>query len=182
MPAVPIIALAASAAATGYSVITAKKASDAAAANDQATAQYNAKVDQQQAQQLNVNTQTNIEGMRRDASVYMSRQAAAYAGAGIVANTGSALAVQVATAGKFAMREQQAWADSQAQEQLLAGGAAEGVREGDAAATAANSQGIAAMINGASKLSSTLYGGYQSGVFSFGSTGSNDLSAGLEAP
>ena len=176
MPVVPAIPYILSAAATVGSMAMTKKAADSTAANDIATAKYNAAVDIQDSQQLDLNTQQNIAAMRKDASVYMSRMASAYVGAGIVANTGSALATQVAAAGKFAMREQQAWIDSQAQEQRLAAGAAEGVREGVAAATGAEDQGIASMIKGASQLGSTLYNGWQTGAFNFGS---NNLSAGL---
>jgi len=176
MPALPVIAYAVSAAATIGSAVMANKASKDAQSNAQAVGQYNAQVDRADAQQIDLNTQANIAAMRRDAATYMSRQAAAYAGAGIVANTGSALQTQVATAGRFALREQQAFVDAGAQEQKLELAAQEGIRESTAQGEEYALEGEAAVMNGASKLVSGLYSGYKDGVFNFGT---NNLSQGL---
>lgn len=174
MPAVAIIPWAIAAAATAttaYATVESKKASDSAASTAVQVAQYNQKLDQAQSDQLDFDTQANIDSMRRDAATYMSRQASAYAGSGIVANSGSALAVQATTAGREAMREQQTWTDSQAKEQQLASAGQAGIAEGESQADADHYAGIAAVMNGAGKIAGQVGGDYQDGLF--GSPGSN---------
>jgi len=169
------------------STIEQKKAANKAAGTATQVANYNASLDRSEAQQIDLDTQTNIDGLRRDASTYMSRQVSSYVGAGVMANTGSPLVVQAATAGRFAMREQQMWADSQAKEQRLESAAQAGIAEGAAQADQYHMQGTAAILSGASKVASQLYGGYQGGAFSSGGgtpgvvgTGTTNLSAGLD--
>jgi len=160
---------------TVASTIAQKQATDAAANAATQTAAYNAKVDAADAAQIDSNTQANIAAMRRDASVYMSRQASAYARGGIVANTGSALATEAATAGRFAMKEQQTWNDANAREEGLASQAAAGVAEGTAQANEYHLEGISDIMSGASKVASQAYGAYEGGAF--GSPGSSTSTA-----
>lgn len=155
-----------------------KKAADAAATTATQVADYNNRLDQSQATQVDLDAQSNIDAMRKDASVYMSRQASAYAGAGIVANTGSALAVQAATAGKFALREQQTYSDAEAKEDYLYSEGQAGVAAGAAKADQYKMAGDAAVLQGASQVVGSVYGAYNQGAFS--GTGSNDLSESLD--
>ena len=185
MPVVAAIPYVVAAAATTvvYSTVEQKRAANAAAATDTAVAGYNAKVDLADADQIDMDTQANLASMRKDASVYLSRQAAAYAGAGVRTDTGSPLVVQAATAGRFAMQQQQLYTNAQAKEQRLASSAKAGIAEGQAAADSAHMQGVAAVLNGAGKVASQLGGAYNQGLFSGGSaavgTGTTNLSAGL---
>lgn len=160
---------------TVVSMVEQKKATDAAANAATQTAAYNAKVDAAESDQIDANTRANIDNMRQEAKVYMSRQASAYSRGGIIANTGSALATQAATAGRFAMREQQTWNDANAREESLASQAAAGVAEGAAQADEYHMQGISDIMSGASKVASEAYGAYEGGAF--GSPGGNKSTA-----
>lgn len=73
-----------------------------------ATANYNARVMRSEEEQVGIDSAANVRAMRKDAAVYMSRQRAAFAGSGIRVDSGSPLAVQVATAGQLALREAEA--------------------------------------------------------------------------
>lgn len=179
MPAVPALALIASVGSAVYSANLQRKAANAQAATATAVADYNARVDLAQSEQTDLDARANIAAMRRDASVYMSRQTAAFAAAGVRADSGSPLAVRAATAGRLAMREQQAYTDSQAKQQRLAAAAKAGRAEGQAAADGYHMQATAAVLNGAGRVASQLGGAYQSGMFSGSAT--NDLSAGLRS-
>ena len=156
-------------AATVASAAEQKSAAGQAANVATQTAAYNAKVDQADAAQIDADTIQNIDNERQDAAVYMSKQASAYVASGIVANSGSALAVQVATAGKFAQREQQQYADAQAKEENLASQAQAGVAYGAAQADADHMEGLAAIIGGAGKVATEVGGAYSGGAFSAGS-------------
>lgn len=181
MPVVPALALAASVGSTIYAANQQRTVANANAANATAVADYNARVDQAAAEQTDLDARANITSMRRDASVYMSRQTAAFANAGVRADTGSPLAVRAATAGRLAMREQQAYTDAQAKEQRFAAAGRVGQLEGQAAAEGYHGQATAAVLSGAGRVASLLGGAYQSGMFS--GSGTNDLSKTLvEAP
>lgn len=179
MPIIPIASLVISAGSVIYSANLQRTAANAQAATATATADYNARVDLAQAEQTDLDARANIASMRRDASVYMSRQTAAFAAAGVRADTGSPLAVRAATAGRLAMREQQAYTDSQAKQQRLAASAKAGRAEGQAAADGYHMQATAAVLNGAGRVASQLGSAYQAGTFS--GSGTNDLSAGLRS-
>lgn len=191
MPVALIAVAAVSIAATAVSTYEQKKAADTAATTATTIAGYNASLDREQAQQVDLDTDQNIDNLRQDAAVYMSRQNSAYARNGIVANTGSALAVEAATAGKFAMREQQMYNDSQAKQQMLESEAQAGIYEGEAQAEEYHDQGTADVIAGAGKVASSLYGAYTGGagasissLFSAGAgagvgTGTANLSSGF---
>ncbi len=177
MPVVPIAALVISAGAGIYSTVVQKRAADASANTANAVANYNSKVDIAGAEQNALDTRANIEAMRRDAAVYMSRQRSSFVAAGIRGDTGSPLVLQATTAGRLAMREQQAYNDSEAKQRRLYSAASAGIAEGNAQADAYHSQGIAAVLGGASRLAGQLGGAYSSGMFS--GSGTNDLSSQL---
>jgi hypothetical protein len=155
----------------------AKKADSAAASTSTQIAQYNANVDAADSAQIDEDTQQNIDNMRSDAATYMSRQQTAFVSSGVVGNTGSALAVRAATAGQFAMKEQQAWQDSQAKEETLASEAQAGIAEGAAQADQYDLEGQAAVLSGASKVAGQLYSYNQQGLF-----GSSSPNAGGVSP
>lgn len=177
MPIAIGVGLAVEAGLTIASTIQQKRAADSAASTATAVASYNEKLDQSEANQIDFDTQANIDAMRRDASVYMSRQSSAYAAAGVRVDSGSPLAVKAATAGKFELREQQSWSDSQAKEQRLASEGQAGIAEGAAKADQYHMEGVAAVMGGAAKVVGLAVSGYQAGVFS--GTGTTDLSSGL---
>ncbi len=188
MPYVTVITYAVEAiAAAGavYSAVEANRASRSAAATSIATADYNARVDRADAAQIDLDARANIEAMRKDASVYMSRQAASYAGAGVSADSGSPLAVQAVTAGRFVMRQQQAYLEAEAKQRRYYSAAKAGIAESAAQAEAYRMQGTAALLNGAGRVASMVGGAYQSGMFGGGGTPgglsptTNNLSAGL---
>lgn len=165
----------------------AQNAANSAAATTQATADYNARVDRANEEQLSVDSAANIDAMRRDAKVYLSRQTAAYAGAGVSVDSGSPLAVRVSTAGQLALRESEAHRETNARLQGMESAAKAGVAEAQSQADAIRIQGqaqsdsyhragSAALLNGASRMLSSGYGAYQNGAFSFG----NNTKVGLE--
>lgn len=163
-----------------------KAAANSAAATANATADYNARVDRADEAQLALDSATNVRAMRKDASVYLSRQRAAFAGSGVMADSGSPLAVQIETAGRLALREQQAHLDANAKIEHLEANARAGIAEGQSRADAYriegqarsdayHREGTAAVLSGASKMIGQVAGLYNLGAFS----GPNK-SAGLE--
>lgn len=181
MPVALIVVAAVSVAAEVAQTTEQKKASDAAANNAKTVAGYNAAVDQQESNQLDLDSQANIQAMRRDAASYMSRQQTAYAASGVMADSGSALAVRAATAGRFAMKEQQAWADANAKEQHLAAEGQAGVAEGDYQAQQDHMEGVADVMGGAAKVASEAGSAYSGGAGQELSNvfGGNNVSSGL---
>lgn len=174
--------------ATAYSTVQQKNAASAAAsdasnaansaaATTQATADYNARVDRANEEQISADSAANIDAMRRDAKVYLSRQTAAYAGAGVSVDSGSPLAVRVSTAGALALREAEVHRETNARLQGIESAAKAGVAEGQSQADAIRIQGqaqsdayhragSAALLNGASRMLSQGAGLYQAGAFS----------------
>lgn len=159
------IALGISATATIYGTLQKKKAADAAAQVDQATANYNAKYDEALAKQLDLDTIQNIRTERANAAVYLSRQEAGYAGAGVLATSGSPLHAMITNAGRFEQRIQQDWVNSQQKQQQYYAAAKVGRLEGEAKASADRMQGTIALINGAAQLGGTLASAYGQGMF-----------------
>lgn len=173
-PAIPWVLGGLSAAATVVSANESRKAANkaadqsaaaanSAAAETQAVANYNASVDRAEASQVALDSAENVRAMRKDASVYLSRQRAAYAGAGVRVDTGSPLKVQIATAGALALREQQAHYEANARIARLDSAAGAGILEGSRRAEAIRTEGraredmyhregTAAVLNGASRL------------------------------
>lgn len=167
MPAViPIAALVISAGATVYSASQQNKAAKSAAQVDTATADYNARADMAMAAQLDLDTHQNVRTARAEDRVYLSRQEASYAAAGVLATTGSPLHAQITNAGRMEQQIQQQWVNSQQKQQQLASRSKVGILEGAAQASADKSVGSLALINGGAKLAGTAFGAYQSGIFS----------------
>jgi hypothetical protein len=149
------------------------RASRQAAAVDMATANYNANVDKAQAAQLDKNTLENIRMERQGNEEYLSRQAASYASAGVLATSGSALEAQITNAGLLEQKIQQQYVDSQQRQQQYYAQAAVGLAEGQAQAQADKLAGNLALINGGAKIAGTLFAAGESGAFSgLGGTGS----------
>lgn len=167
MPAIIPIAIAvASTAATVYGTVQASKAAKNAAAVDNSVAGYNARLDEAMAAQSDLDTQANIRTEREQNAVYLSKQHASYAAAGVIANSGSALDAQLTNVGRMEQQIQQQWVNNNQNMQRLASSASVGRLEGNARAEADRAQGTIAMINGVSKASSQLFGAYSSGSFS----------------
>jgi hypothetical protein len=157
----------------------AQSAANSAAATTQATADYNARVDRANEEQLAVDSAANIDAMRKDAKVYLSRQTAAFAGAGVSVDSGSPLAVRVSTAGQLALREAEAHRQANARIEGIESGARAGFAEAQSQADAYRIEGqaqadsyhraaSAALLSGASRMLSAGAGLYQAGAFSGG--------------
>lgn len=175
MPAVLAVA---AIGATAYGAYEQNRAAKKAAAVDTATATYNAKYDQTLAAQLDLDTQQNIRVERVEDATYLSREAASYASAGVLANTGSAMDAQILNAGRMEQKIQQQWVNSNQQQQKYYAAANVGVLEGQARASADRMSGNLALINGGVKIASQAYGDYRSGVFSgFGGSSSSASSS-----
>lgn len=157
---------------TGVSAYEQNKAAHQAARVDTATADYNAKVDIAQAKQLDLDTQANIRTERQSDDVYLSRQAASYAAAGVLATTGSPLHAQITNAGRMEQHIQQEYVNSQQRQQQLYSSAAVGRLEGEARASSDRMSGSIALLNGGASIARQAYGAYDSGIFNFGGGGS----------
>lgn len=153
-----------------YSMSQQAGAAGDAAAVDVATAQYNQKYDEAMAVQLDYDTQANITTEREDAGVYLSREAASYASAGVLATTGSPLAAQITNAGRFEKKIQQDWVSAQEQQAAYRSQGEVGLLAGKAQAQSDRIQGSIAMINGGSRIASRLGSIYDTGVFNTGSS------------
>ena len=150
----------------GYSMEEQNRAAKNAASVDNATASYNAKFDDAMAAQLDEDTQANITGMRENDAAYLSKQAASYAGAGVLATTGSALDAQITNAGRFEQQIQQAWVNSIQKQAAYYSQAKAGLAYGAAQAESDRMSGTIALINGAAKISSQAFSAEESGTFS----------------
>lgn len=157
---------AASLALTAYGMVQQKDAADSAAQVDNATAAFNAKLDAENAQQINLDSLQNIDTMRQDESTYISREEAGYASAGVLATSGSPLHAQITNVGRFTQAIQQQYADAQIKQNNLYEAAKVGVAEGGAQASADQIGGSIALLNGSSRLVGQAYTDYRSGVFS----------------
>ncbi len=172
----PVVIAVASLAITAYSAIEQHQAARNAAKVDTATASYNAKYDESMAAQLDQDTQHNIDTQRQNDAVYLSRQAASYASAGVLATTGSALDAQITNTGRMEQQIQQQWVDSQQKQASYYSHAKAGMAYGEAQAESDRMTGSIALINGAAKMSSMAYGDYETGMFS--GLGGKDTSTG----
>ena len=159
------VSVATSVAATGYGMYQQNQAAENAASVDNATAQYNAKYDESLAAQLDLDTLQNVRTARQNNDVYLSKEAASYASAGVLATSGSALHAQITNAGKFEQQIQQQYVNSQQQQQGYYSKAQVGILAGQAQASADRLSGSIALINGAAKIAGSLQGDYNSGVF-----------------
>ena len=129
-----------------------------------AVANYNAKLDEVQANQLAFDTEENIRGTRRDAATYISRQAAGYAAAGVL-NTGSPLAVMASTAGRAEQSMQQRYTEAAAKEEQIRQAGKMGQFYAEAQGAELDTETWAIGINGAANMSRQAMGLYQSGAF-----------------
>lgn len=152
--------------ATVYGAVQTNKAARQAAQVDTATAQFNAQYDESLAKQLDFDTIQNVRTMRADAASYISRQHASYAAAGVLANAGSPLHAQITNAGRLEQQIQQEYVNSQQKQKSYYEQAKAGVAMGEARAYSDRVSGKLALINGAAKASSSLFGAYNAGVFS----------------
>lgn len=157
--------------ATAYGAIESSKAANQAAQVDTATAAFNARFDTSVAQQLDLDTLQNIDTMRQDEDIYVSRERASYAAAGVIATTGSALHAQITNVGRFTQKIQQAYVDSQLKQQSLYTQAKEGVAIGAAQASSDSLKGTLSLIDGAASIAGTGFNDYEKGIFSGGSGG-----------
>ena len=173
VPFLPAIFAAGSAVATGISAVSQNKADRKAADVAMATADHNANVDKAQATQLDLNTLENVRTERAQNEIYLSRQAATYANAGVLATSGSALHAQITDAGLMEQRIQQQYVDSQQKQQQLYSQAAITRAEGMAQAEADRAAGRQALFDGGAKIAGTLFAAGMGGAFgSLGSAGS----------
>jgi hypothetical protein len=151
---------------TAYGAIESSKASNTAASVDNATAAFNAKIDQENAQQIDLDTQQNLDTERMADATYLSREAAGYAASGVLATTGSALRAQITNVGRMTQQIQQQYLDSQIKQQNLYEAAQVGIAEGSASASADSSAATLALIQGGAQIAGQAFGDYNRGAFS----------------
>jgi hypothetical protein len=147
---------------TAYGAIEQKNAADTAASVDNATAQFNARLDQENAAQLALDTQQNIDTERQADATYLSREAAGYAASGVLATTGSALRAQITNVGRMTQQIQQQYQDSQIKQQSLYEAAQVGIAEGGAQASADQSAGTLALIQGGAQIAGDAFKAFSS--------------------
>ena len=157
--ALAISAVAAVGATADSASLASKQASTAAQ-----IANYNANVDIANAQQSALNAQANITAQRKDNSTYNSSQRAALAASGVLADTGSPMALQAETVGREEQKIQQEWTSEQISENTQYAAAQLGVLEGADEATAYHLQGAADIFQGIGSVANTVSAGYKSGV------------------
>lgn len=152
--AVIVSAIAAGAAAAESAHASSEQAKAATQAAD-----YNAKVDTQQATQLSLDANANIQRQRQEAQVYESNQRAALAASGVLSDTGSPMALQATTAGREEQNIQTYWTSVQEKESQLYSSAAEGEYEGQEQADIYHLQGAADIFQGIGGMASA-FGSY----------------------
>lgn len=146
------VSVASAAAATAISV----EESNAQARAASQAANYNAKVDVANAQQLAMDANANIEKQRQDDQAYQSNQRAAFAASGILSGTGSPMEVQATTAGRQEQDIQTYWASVQEKESQLYASAEEGVYEGQEQADIYHLQGAGDIFSGIGGIDNTI--------------------------
>lgn len=154
--AIVAVASVASAAASVYSGREQQIASNKQADAARQAADYNAKLDVANAQQLAMDSAANIQRQRSGNQAYLSKQLVAYAASGILSDTGSPLAVQATTAGRMEQDIQQYWTSVQQKESSLYASAQEGRYEGEETADIYHLQGTAALVSGIGRAVGTL--------------------------
>jgi len=164
--------------ATVYGAIQTNKADQQAAQVDTATAAFNARYDTSLAEQLDLDTQQNIDTERQDEAVYVSRERASYAAVGVIATTGSALHAQITNVGRFIQKIQQDYVNSQLRQQSLYTQAKEGVAIGAAQASADSLKGTLALIDGAASVAGLGFSDYEKGILGGFGGGSTPASGG----
>jgi hypothetical protein len=150
-----VAALVISAVATAASAAEQAHASSMQAKAATQAADYNAKVDQANAQQIALNANANIAKQRQDDQAYQSNQRAALAASGVLSDTGSAMQIEATTAGRQEQDIQTYWTSVQQKESALYSSAEEGVYEGQMQADIYHLQGAADIFNGIAGVAST---------------------------
>jgi hypothetical protein len=155
----------ASVAGQGYSMYETNKAGKQAAGVALSVGQYNARVDENQAKQLELDADANIANARRSAAIYTSRQRAAYASSGVL-SSGSPLAVEATTAGRFEQQIQQMKVNTGQEAAKARAAGSVGILYAQAQADAIRTQTESALVRGGVGILSTVSGAYGSGQFS----------------
>lgn len=131
-------------------------------------AAYNAGMDEAEAKQVDLDSQENIRQTRKAGQIYLSRQQAAYAAAGVT-NTGSALSVMATTAGRYEQQAQQQFRNASAQQNKYHAQAQMGLYNGKIQSDALKLQSYATILSGVAKAAGSYGSGVDSGAFSFAS-------------
>jgi hypothetical protein len=134
-------------------IASSRQASAAAHAAD-----FNAKVDQANAQQLAMDAKANIQKQRQDDTAYQSDQRAALAASGVLSETGSPMTLQATTAMRQEQDIQTYWTSVQEKEGQLYSAAAEGVYEGASEADIYHLQGAADIFSGIGSMAGSVAG------------------------
>lgn len=148
-------------AGTAYGAIESSTADKQAAQVDTAVGAFNQKVDIENAQQLDQDTLQNIDTERAADATYVSREAAGYAAAGVIATTGSALHAQITTVGRMTQQIQQQYRDSQIKQAQLYEQGQLAVAEGAAQASADNAAATLALIQGGTQIAGMALSDYE---------------------
>lgn len=153
----------------GYVVIplviaAAGAAVQARAANQQANvatsvANYNAKVDVANAQQLQMDAAANVERQRVQDKAYLSKMRTAYAASGIRSGSGTPMEVLATTAGRQESDIQNYWTSVNQKSDRYYGAAAEGIAEGKSNAELYHLKAASAVISGLGKVAGVFAGG-----------------------
>lgn len=136
------------------------------AATAQQVASYNSGLDEADAKQIDLDTQENQRQLRHEGRIYVSRQQAAYAAAGVT-STGSPLSVAATTAGRYEQKAQQMFRDSQAKQNRLHSAAQVGLLYGNSQAEGYKLGSYASALNGVAGAVNAYGRGVDSGAFSF---------------
>ena len=161
--AVAAIPLIISAVAAAGAAVEEKQASDRQAKAVTQAANYNAKVDIANAQQLQMNADANIQKQRQEDASYQSSQRVALAASGVLSGTGSPMELQATTAGRQEQDIQTYYASVQEKESQLYGSAQEGVYEGAEEADIYHLQGAGDIFNGIGSVANYGSKAYQAG-------------------
>lgn len=147
-----------------YGMVQQNKANKAAAKVAQETAQYNASVDQNAARQIELDAEANAKNAHQEAQVYLSRQRAAFAASGVLAE-GSPLAAEATTAGRIEQRIQQDRSNALREAMQRDSSAQATLRYGAATTEALRRQNEIDMLRGGVGILDTVSKAYDSGVF-----------------
>lgn len=147
--AIPIIIAAAAAAVQ----VTAANKQAAVATS---VANYNAKLDIKNAQQLALNAQANVAKQRTENEAYRSKIRVAYAASGILSGSGTPMSVLATTAGRQEQDIQNYWSSVNQKSDQYYAKAAEGIAEGDAMADVYHLQAASAAIKGIGSMASAF--------------------------
>ena len=160
MPAIPIIALAATAVSAGL----AAKSSVQAANTSKATAAYNARVDEEQAKQVEINSRENMQKQASANEIYLSRQKSAIAANGLLA-AGSPLDLLAESASELQSNLGDMGQEESVERSRLFSSAGAGLMEGAAQASAYQMQGATSLLSGVGSIGSMGMQAYQAGYF-----------------